>query len=170
MPHIRPFEATDWPALWPILHATFATGDTYAFAPDGTEEEIHRAWVEQPMATFVAVSASGAVLGSYTLKPNQPGLGSHVCNCGYVVAAPARGQGLAAAMCEHSQAIAVEQGFRAMQFNLVVATNTVAVRLWQRLGFRIIGTVPGAFRHRRAGYVDAHIMFKDLAPAARASA
>ncbi len=162
MPHIRLFEPTDWPALWSILHSTFASGDTYAYAPTSTEAEIHQAWIALPFATYVAVSDTGELLGTYTLKPNQPGLGSHVCNCGYVVADRARGQGVARLMCEHSQRMAVAAGFLAMQFNLVVATNTVAVALWQRLGFAIVGTLPQAFRHSTLGLVSAHIMFKAL--------
>jgi ribosomal protein S18 acetylase RimI-like enzyme len=133
---IRRFEQQDWLGLWPILKSTFASGDTYAFPPDSTEVEIHMAWIEQPLATFVAVSDSGVLIGTYILKPNQPGLGSHVSNCGYVVAEHARGKGIAASMCEHSQAEAVILGFKSMQFNSVVATNVVAVRLWQRLGLR----------------------------------
>lgn len=159
---IRRLEAHDWPAVWAILHSTFAAGDTYAFSPASTEAEIHHAWVQLPLASYVACAPDGTVLGTFILKPNQPGLGSHVCNCGYVVAAQARGQGLASAMCEYSQQQAVALGFRAMQFNLVVSTNTGAVRLWQKLGFAIVGTLPGAFRHARLGYVDAHVMYKQL--------
>ncbi len=162
MPRIRRFQNEDWPSVWAMLRETFASGDTYAYAPQSTEAEIFTAWVELPSATYVACSDAGAVVGTYTLKPNQPGLGAHVCNCGYVVAAGARGQGIAAEMCEHSQAEAVRLGFRAMQFNLVVSTNEGAVRLWQRLGFDIVGTLPGAFRHAQRGYVDAHVMFKRL--------
>ncbi len=164
VPHIRPFEERDWPAVWPLLHNTFLAGDTYAFPPESTEAEIHRAWVEIPAATFVACSSTGLVLGTYFLKPNQPGLGSHVCNCGYVVAPEARGRGVASAMCEHSQAEALSMGFRAMQFNLVVATNERAVGLWQKLGFSVVGTLPGAFRHQRLGFVNAFVMFKTLTP------
>ena len=159
---IRPFLETDWPALWPILRATFEAGDTYAYAPDSTEADIHRVWVEAPSATYVAIDASGVMLGTYFIKPNQPGLGAHVCNCGYVVAAAARGQGVAAAMCEHSQREAVRLGFLAMQFNLVVATNEGAIRLWRKLGFAVLATLPRAFRHRQLGLVDALVMFKTL--------
>lgn len=159
---IRPFEPADWPALWPLLRDIFARGDTYAFAPDSSEAEIHKAWIETPEATFVGCAPDGSLLGSYLLKPNQPGLGSHVANCGYVVAPAARGQGLASRMCEHSQAEALRRGYRSMQFNLVVSSNTGAVRLWQQLGFRIVGTLPGAFHHRDLGDVDAHVMFKQL--------
>lgn len=146
-----------------MLQATFAAGDTYAFAPDSSEDEIQKLWVQAPKATYVACAEDGAILGTYFLKANQPGLGSHVCNCGYVVAAQARGQGVASALCLHSQQEALAQGFRAMQFNLVVSTNATAVRLWRKLGFEIAGTLPGAFRHLQLGYVDAYVMYKQLA-------
>jgi ribosomal protein S18 acetylase RimI-like enzyme len=162
MVSIRRFRESDWPAVWPILRTTFEAGDTYAFSPDNTEYEIHRAWVEAPSATYVACAPDGQVLGTYFIKPNHPALGAHVCNCGYVVAPFAQGRGIAAAMCEHSQAEAVSMDFRAMQFNLVVATNERAVRLWKRLGFAVVGTLPRAFRHLRLGYVDALVMFKEL--------
>lgn len=160
---IRPFQDRDWPALWPILQATFQAGDTYSFSPDSTEEEIRRAWIDAPAATFVLCTTDGTLAGTYFIKANQTGLGDHVCNCGYVVAPAGQGQGLASAMCVHSQAQAVDMGFLAMQFNLVVSTNERAVRLWQWLGFAIVGTLPGAFRHQRLGLVDAHVMFKTLA-------
>jgi ribosomal protein S18 acetylase RimI-like enzyme len=159
---IRVFHESDWPQLWPILQATIAAGDTYSYDPQSTEGEIHKLWVESAAATFVACSPDGNVLGSYFIKANQPGLGAHVSNCGYIVAPAARGQGIAAAMCEHSQTQAIAMGFRAMQFNFVVSTNEVAVRLWQRLGFKIVGTLPGAFRHLRLGYIDTYVMFKPL--------
>ena len=162
---IRRVQASDWPALWALLHGTFSTGDTYAFAPDSSEAEIHKAWIEIPAATYVACAAAdGRLLGTYILKANQPGLGSHVCNCGYVVAPEAQGQGIASAMCAHSQREALAAGFIAMQFNLVVATNERAVRLWKRLGFDVVGTLPRAFRHQRLGLVDALVMYKLLAP------
>lgn len=160
---IRRFQAEDWAHVWPILRATFASGDTYAFSPDSTEAEIFQLWVESPLATYVACSSDGLIVGTYILKPNQPGLGSHVCNCGYVVATHARGQGVASLMCVHSQVEALALGFRAMQFNLVVSTNDTAVRLWKKLGFQIAGRLPGAFRHLRLGYVDAYVMYKQLA-------
>ena len=162
MTHIRAFKTTDWPAVWPILQTTLAAGDTYTFSPQSTEAEIHKAWIELPSATFVACNEAGDILGTYIIKPNQPGLGSHVCNCGYVVPKAAQGRGIAAQMCEHSQKLALEMGFRAMQFNFVVSTNTGAVRLWQKLGFEIVGTLPGVFQHQKLGFVDAFVMFKQL--------
>jgi enamine deaminase RidA (YjgF/YER057c/UK114 family)/ribosomal protein S18 acetylase RimI-like enzyme len=158
---IRPCQPADWPAVWEILRATLAAGDTLAFAPDATQSEMRTAWIDAPLATYVACEGD-AIIGTYFIKANQPGLGSHVCNAGYVVAAQARGKGAASVMCRHSQAEAQARGFRAMQFNIVVSTNEGAVRLWQQLGFRIVGTLPGAFRHLQHGYVDAHVMFKDL--------
>jgi ribosomal protein S18 acetylase RimI-like enzyme len=159
---IRRFSESDWPCVWSFLHETFDAGDTCVFAPGSTAADIHRAWVDSPSATYVAVEADGRILGSYILRPNQPGLGSHVCNCAYVVAPAARGQGLATLMCEHSQLEAVTMGFRAMQFNLVVSTDDRALRLWQKLGFSVIGTLPRAFQHQRFGYVDAFVMYKEM--------
>jgi ribosomal protein S18 acetylase RimI-like enzyme len=159
---IRSFSAADWPQLWPILRTTFAAGDTYALPPDSTEAEIKAIWVEQSLATYVAAADDGTIIGTYKLQPNQPGLGSHVCNCSYVVSPATRGRGVAAAMCEHSQSEAVRLGFHAMQFNLVVVTNVAAVHLWKKLGFQIVGTLPKAFRHQQLGFVDAHVMYKKL--------
>ncbi len=162
---IRTFHEADWQAVWPMLRETFAAGDTYSFPPHSTEAETHKVWVESPTATFVACDAAGTIVGTYFIKPNQPGLGDHVCNCGYVVARHAQGQGVASRMCEHSQREAVRLHFRAMQFNLVVATNERAIRLWEKLGFAVVGRLPGAFRHQQLGLVDALVMFKTLVPA-----
>ena len=162
MTTIRKYQESDWSSVWPMLHAVIVAGDSYAFSPDSTEAEIHKVWIETPSATFVACNADGQILGSYFIKPNQPGLGSHVCNCGYVVDVIAQGKGIASLMCEHSQVEAIAMGFVAMQFNFVVETNERAVRLWERLGFAIVGRLPEAFNHKRLGYVDTLIMFKRL--------
>lgn len=140
----------------------FRQGETYVHAPDIEEDAARRHWVEVPEACFVALNDSGEVIGTYHLKANQPGLGNHVCNCGYIVAEAARGRGVASVLCEHSQREAVQRGYRAMQFNFVVSTNTGAIRLWERQGFEVVGRLPGAFRHPRLGYVDALVMFKQL--------
>jgi ribosomal protein S18 acetylase RimI-like enzyme len=158
---IREASETDWPALWPILREAFATGDTYPFPPDIAEGDAHRAWMAAPAATFVA-EEEGVLLGTYYLKPNQPGLGSHVCNAGYIVAKSARRRGLGRALCAHSLEEARRRGFRAMQFNLVVSSNEGAVRLWQAMGFAKIGALPGAFHHAEFGYVDALVMYRAL--------
>jgi ribosomal protein S18 acetylase RimI-like enzyme len=159
---IRAYRESDWPAVLPILQETFRAGDTYTFSPQSTEEEIRRVWIEAPARTFVAEDGEGHIQGTYFIKANQPALGAHVCNCGYVVPPKAQGRGIAARMCEHSQAQALAMGFRAMQFNFVVATNTRAIRLWERLGFAVVGRLPGAFNHQQLGYVDALVMFKTL--------
>jgi ribosomal protein S18 acetylase RimI-like enzyme len=163
MTTIRRYQEVDWPVVWSLLRSTFASGDTYAFSPESSETEIRKVWIEAPAATYVACAPDGRLLGTYILKANQPGLGSHVCNCGYVVAPEAQRQGIASAMCEHSQREAVSMGFLAMQFNLVVSTNERAVRLWKKLGFHVVGTLPRAFRHQRLGFVDALVMYKELA-------
>lgn len=146
-----------------MLRSTFAKGDTYTFAPDATEQEIFDAWVKAPKATFVACDMAGQILGTYYIKANQPGHGNHVCNCGFVVSELARGRGVASVMCEHAQSAAVAFGFLAMQFNFVVSTNAGAIRLWQKLGFDIVGTLPRAFYHPQQGLVDAYVMYKWLA-------
>ena len=117
--------------------------------------------MEAPRETWVAVD-EGQVVGTYYIKANQAGGGAHVCNCGYMVAEAAQGQGIARMMCEHSQVRAVELGFRAMQFNFVLATNVGAIGLWRKLGFDEVGRLPEAFEHPDNGYVDALVMFKAL--------
>lgn len=159
---IREATTHDWPALWVLLEPVFRAGDTYAYARDIDTASALAAWLEAPDATFVAVDTSGHILGSYFIKPNQPGQGRHVCNCGYAVAIEARRQGIAGQLCRHSQGQALSMGFRAMQYNLVVATNTGAIALWQREGFEVVGRLPGAFAHPDAGDVDALVMYKRL--------
>ena len=160
--NLYPFAASDWPPVWEVIAPVFRLGETYAFSPQITEAEAYRAWVEIPQAVYVAKDQQDMVLGTYYIKPNQAALGAHVCNCGYIVSEQARGLGVASLMCQHSQQEARRLGFRAMQFNLVVSSNEGAVRLWQKLGFVIAGTLPGAFKHHALGYVDAYVMYKQL--------
>ena len=158
---VRRAAPDDWPAIWRIFSAVVAAGDTYTYAPDTSEAEARRLWTGDAFITCVA-EREGDIVGTYVVKPNQPGLGAHVANAGYMVRPDAFGGGIGAALCEHSLAEARAAGYRAMQFNAVVSTNTRAVALWQRLGFRIIGTVPEGFRHARLGYVDLLIMYRKL--------
>lgn len=160
--NIREATSDDFYAIWPIFHEIVSAGDTYAYPRNVTREEGKRLWMELPRKTFVVVTNDG-IAGTYYIKTNQSGPGSHVCNCGYMVDAKFRGQGIASAMCEHSQKIALELGYQAMQFNFVASTNTGAVRLWHKLGFEIVGRLPKAFRHPSLGYVDALVMYKWLA-------
>jgi ribosomal protein S18 acetylase RimI-like enzyme len=159
---IRAFAEGDWPAAWAILQAAFQGGDSLAYPPETPEDEARHSWIEAPRAVYVACSPAGEVLGLYFLKANQPGLGDHVANAGYVVSPAAAGRGVASAMCSHSQREALRLGFRAMQFNFVVSTNAGAVHVWRKHGFEIVGTLPGAFRHLRLGEVDAYVMYKRL--------
>ena len=119
--------------------------------------------MEAPRLTFMAED-DDTILGTYCIKTNQAGPGDHVCNCGYMVASAARGRGLATAMCEHSQEVAIKLGYKAMQFNFVVSTNEGAVKLWNKLGFATVGRLPKAFNHPSKGYVDALVMYKWLEP------
>lgn len=161
MTEIRPATHDDADAIWDLLEPVFRSGETYAVDPKISRDPALDYWMAAPRACYVAEIA-GKVVGTYYLKTNQPGGGDHVCNCGYVVDPAARGQGVAQAMCLHSQDAARAFGYRAMQFNFVLASNAGAVRLWQKLGFRIVGTIPQAFRHPTAGMVDAHVMHKLL--------
>lgn len=157
---IRRATDADWPAIWPIVAAVIAGGDTYALAPDTPEAEAREYWMGAGIATYVAES-DGEVVGTYALKANQRGLGAHVANAGYMVRAGHSGRGVGTALGEHSQA-ARAAGFLAMQFNAVVSTNARAIALWRRLGFAVVGTVPRAFHHRELGYVDIHVMHRFL--------
>jgi L-amino acid N-acyltransferase YncA len=160
---IRRAASTDWEDIWPIFHEVVSRGDTYPFDPASDKDSAFQIWMLAPQATYVA-SEEGRILGTYYIKPNQPALGSHVCNAGYMVAASARGRGIGRAMCRHSLKEAAQLGFKAMQFNLVVATNIHAVKLWKDMGFETIGTLPAAFNHRKRGLVDAHVMYQLLKP------
>lgn len=159
---IRQVTADDWPALWAILQPVLREGATYPTPVDISEAQAKRYWLDVPAATYLAVDRDGNALGTYYLKPNQIGLGSHVCNAGYIVSQHARGKGVASTMCQHSQDEARSLGYRAMQYNLVVSTNTKAVALWQRMGFERVATLEGAFNHAELGEVDAYVMYKRL--------
>ncbi|WP_292658347.1 GNAT family N-acetyltransferase [Nitratifractor sp.] len=158
---IREATHEDFEEIWPIFYEIVSAGETYAYPRDTDKDEARKIWLEGPRKTFV-LTENGTILGTYYIKTNHPGPGSHVCNCGYMVASAARGRGLAAAMCLHSQKIAKELGYKAMQFNFVASTNEAAVHLWQKLGFEIVGRLPGAFNHPTKGYVDALVMYKWL--------
>lgn len=158
---IRRAGAEDFDAIWPILRDVFRAGTTYAVDPAISRDACFEYWMTQPAATYVAL-LHDQIVGTYYIRTNQPGGGAHICNCGYIVAPPARGQGLAAQMCEHSQDQARALGYLAMQFNFVLSSNTGAVRLWHKMGFMTLGTVPDAFRHPDQGFVAAHVMYKAL--------
>jgi ribosomal protein S18 acetylase RimI-like enzyme len=146
--------------IWRIFAAVVAAGDTYVYAPETSREEALGLWLGGEC--FVACVGE-EVLGTYILRPNQPGLGGHVANAAFMVDPAARGQGIGRLLGCHALGRAAELGFRAMQFNLVVATNTAAIGLWESLGFAVVGRLPGAFHWRRERYVDALVMYRSLA-------
>jgi L-amino acid N-acyltransferase YncA len=158
---IRPARSEDAVAIWSIIGPTIRAGETYALDPQMSETEALGYWLEADKETFVA-EEDGVILGTYYMRPNQAGGGAHVCNCGYMTSAAATGRGIARLMCQHSLDHARARGYRAMQFNFVVSTNERAVRLWESLGFEIVGRLPLAFKHPTRGYVDALVMFQTL--------
>ncbi|GGW39086.1 GNAT family N-acetyltransferase [Vreelandella hamiltonii] len=157
-----PMTRDDFALFWPTFQTIVAAQETYAIDPDITFDDAYHLWCTLPLHSLAVKDKQGQLLGAYYLKANAAGPGKHVCNCGYMVTPHARGKGVARAMCEHSQVLAGDAGFEAMQFNAVVASNHVAVALWQRLGFAIVGTVPQAFRHPSQGLVDTYVMHKRL--------
>jgi L-amino acid N-acyltransferase YncA len=159
---IRPATDADRDAIWNIFHEVVAAGDTYALDPNISREDALAYWFAPGTHTYVAEQPAIGVAGTYILRPNQSGGGSHVANAGFMVSASARGQGLGRAMAEHCLTEARRLGFRAMQFNYVISTNTAAIRLWQDLGFEIVGTLASAFRHPDKGYVDVYVMYRSL--------
>jgi len=162
MIQLRPMTADDFERFWPTFQAVVMARQTYAYDPDLNKEQTRQLWLELPLHTWLAEDEQGQLLGSYYLKANAAGPGSHVSNCGYMVSEAARGRGVARLMCEHSQQLARDSGFLAMQFNCVVSSNEVAVALWQKLGFEIVGRLPRAYRHAQLGLVDCLVMYKWL--------
>jgi L-amino acid N-acyltransferase YncA len=179
---IRPATSPDCDAIWNIFHEVIATGDTYALDPNISREDALAYWFAPGTYTYIAqgvpvedgvavpgkptgsptIVTARQIVGTYILRPNQSGGGSHVANAGFMVSASARGQGIGRAMAEHCLSEARRLGFRAMQFNYVISTNTAAIHLWEHLGFEIVGTLPSAFRHPDIGYVDVHVMYRSL--------
>ncbi len=159
---VRPATDADWPPIWPFFAATVAAGETYAYPRNLTSAQGRALWMERPPGLTVVLEIDGQVVGSAKMGPNRPGVGAHIGTASFMVAEEARGRGVGRTLAEQMVAWHREQGFRGIQFNAVVETNTAAVRLWQSLGFEIIGTVPGAFRSPTQGYVGLHVMFLDL--------
>lgn len=168
---IRKATKADHDAIWKIFREVVAAGDTYAIDPKISRANALALWLGTNVHTYIAkldcLKQSSSqpdrhVVGTYILKPNQAGGGSHVANAAFMVASAARSRGVGRAMAEHCLAEARRLGFRAMQFNFVVSTNESAIRLWEQLGFKIVGTLPKAFRHPKEGDVDVYVMFRSL--------
>lgn len=158
---IREATAGDSDVIWKILEPILRGGDTYTLPADMKREDALAYWSSPGHEVFVA-EENGEILGTYYLRANQKGGGAHVANCGYMTAPWASGRGIARAMCQHSLEHAKARGFRAMQFNFVVSSNERAVGLWQKMGFEIVGRLPGAFLHPSSGDVDALVMYRHL--------
>ena len=158
---VREARADDADAIWTILEPMVRAGDTYTLPREMSREAALAFWFASGHEVFVA-EEDGGLVGTYFLRANQAGGGSHVANCGYVTAARAAGKGVARAMCGHSLEHAKSRGFRAMQFNFVVSSNERAVRLWKSFGFEIVGRLPEAFRHPSGNYADAYVMYRLL--------
>ncbi|MGD0445728.1 MAG: GNAT family N-acetyltransferase [Edaphobacter sp.] len=158
---VRAAEVGDRDVIWSILEPVIRAGETYTLDREMSRDAALGYWFSSGHEVFVAEDG-GAVVGTYYLRANHGGGGSHVANCGYVTASNAMGKGVARAMCEHSLERARSRGFKAMQFNFVVGSNERAVRLWQSYGFNILCRLPKAFLHPQLGYVDAFVMFREL--------
>ena len=159
---IRKVQDGDRPAVWQIIKSVIAGGDTYVFDPSSSQEEmIENYWFTPEKHVYVA-EEQGKILGTYWIKANQPGLGDHVGNGAYMVSPDAKGKGVGKLMAEHSIEEAKRIGFQSIQFNFVVKSNTVAVKLWKSVGFEVIGEIPDAFRHKQDGLTNAYIMYRKL--------
>jgi ribosomal protein S18 acetylase RimI-like enzyme len=172
--NIRPATDSDRDTIWDIFHEVIAAGDTYPIDPEMSRDGALAYWFGNDTHTYVAeldrlkrssFQTDQHIVGTYILRPNQSGGGAHVANAAFMVPAVSRGQGIGHAMGEHCLKEARRLGFRAMQFNFVVSTNESAVKLWQKLGMKIVATLPGAFRHLEKGYVDVYVMFQPFARA-----
>jgi L-amino acid N-acyltransferase YncA len=163
---VEPATDADWAGIWEIFHDVVQGQDSYAYAPDTAEADAKNMWMgagkyATGAAAFV-VKEAGKVIGTFSLRANHFGQGSHVANGAYMVHKDHRGKGVARAMCLFSMEEAKRRGFKSMQYNYVVSTNSSAVALWQSLGFTIIGISPKSFRHGTLGYVDIYIMHRFL--------
>jgi len=161
MIEIRKATEPDFDSIWMIFKQVVAAGDTYVFSLDTSKREARGHWMSDSVHTYVACEEN-AILGTYIIRQNQPGLGSHVANAAFMVDPAAQGRGIGRLLGEHAIAQARDLGFEAMQFNFVVSTNTGAIALWEKLGFQIVGRLPKAFRHKQLGLVDAYVMHRFL--------
>ena len=158
---IRDTIEKDFEEIWDIFHSVVATGDTYAYSPDTSKEDAYAYWMPPHKKTYVA-TINNEVIGTYFIKDNQPGLGSHIANAAYMVHPKHQGKGIGLYMAQHSIAEAKNLNYSAMQFNLVVSSNEPAVSLWKKMGFKIIGTIPQGFRHSSQGLIDTYILHMGL--------
>lgn len=158
---IRQASHYDFEKIWKIFKETIQSMDTYAFNPETPQEEAYKIWMSPENKTYVA-TIEQEIVGTYYIKPNQPGLGSHVANAAFMVDPNKQGMGIGKTMAQHSLIEAKNNGFTAMQFNFVISSNLKAIELWKKMGFNIIGVSPKAFNHPYLGLIDAFIMHRYL--------
>jgi L-amino acid N-acyltransferase YncA len=161
MEKIRKVRISDRPDIWKIFHRIIQSGDTYVYPPETTFDTFKKYWFAKDQKCFVIADGT-ELLGSYILKSNQPGLGSHIANASYIVNPEYQGKGIGKKLCNHSIAEAKKSGYLGIQFNIVVSTNKSAIELWKKTGFEITGTTPMGFKHKQLGYVDTYIMYLKL--------
>ncbi len=161
MIQIRKAEPSDFDKIWEIIKEVISTGDTYLFDPSSSKEKMLAYWCSADKHSYVAIH-DDEIAGTFIMKDNQPDLGSHIANASYMTAVSASGKGVGKAMGEFSLREAKRLGYSAMQFNIVVKSNERAVKLWQKLGFDIIGEIPDAFNHKQNGLTNAYIMYRKL--------
>jgi GNAT superfamily N-acetyltransferase len=156
---IRPFDEADWPQVWPIVQEIVRAQETFPYDPDMTASDAHDLWIERPPGHTVVAVEEGRVLGTAKMGTNRPGPGSHISTASFMVGKGARGRGVGTALCLYAIDWARDRGYAGMQFNAVVESNHSAIELYRRLGFSVVGTVPGAFAHPTIGRVGLHIMY-----------
>ena len=160
--HIRAFVESDWSQVWPIVRDVAQAEETFPYDPCMTAAQAHDLWIEAPPGVTVVAVDGDRIVGTAKMGPNRPGPGSHVATASFMVAPDCRGCGVGTALCRFALDWARDREYAGMQFNAVVETNHSAVELYKRLGFNIIGTVPGTFEHPTQGRVGLHIMYRAL--------
>ena len=158
---IRESRPEDNPYLWDMLKPVFRTGETYAIDHDISQTDALAYWTGADAGCFIVEDESGP-LGTYYIKTNASGGGAHVCNCGFITAPDTGGKGVARTMLTDALIRAKALGYKAMQFNFVLANNVRAIDIWHRAGFDTVGRLPQAFDHPKDGMIDALVMFKTL--------
>ncbi|MFJ6197965.1 GNAT family N-acetyltransferase [Micromonospora sp. NPDC092111] len=159
---IRAVTENDWPAVWPIVAQVVTAADTFPYDPGLTSAAARGLWLESPPGLTVVAVDGDRVHGTAKMGPNRPGPGAHVATASFMVAADSRGRGVGRALSEYALAWARRQGYAAMQFNAVVESNEVAVGLYRRLGFAVVGTVPESFTLPSGRRVGLHVMHRFL--------
>jgi ribosomal protein S18 acetylase RimI-like enzyme len=156
---IRAFEEKDWPQLWPIIREIVRAADTFVYDPAMSEAEARAIWTDKPPLHTVVAEEAGIILGSAKIGPNRAGPGAHISTASFMVSSKARGKGVGGALCRFALDWAKAQGYAGMQFNAVAESNVHAIDLYKRLGFSIVGTIPGGFEHPALGRIGLHIMY-----------